>query len=118
MLKLYVVIREDLKPGLELAQGIHAAVELAILKPEDALAWRRESQNVAALGVADEAVLRQALGRVRENGRPSRPVPRARPRGSADRLRVHRGRFERRGPGPLELAARAQDDPARCVNWH
>lgn len=73
MLKLYVVIREDLKPGLELAQGIHAAVELAILKPEDALAWRRESQNVAALGAADEAGLRQALDRVREMGaRPAR----------------------------------------------
>jgi hypothetical protein len=73
MMKLYVVVREDLAPGLELAQALHAAVELAILRPEDALAWRRESQNVAILGErGGEAGLSATHARVRAMG--ARPV--------------------------------------------
>lgn len=72
MLKLYVVVREDLAAGLESVQALHAAVELAILRPEEAMAWRRASQNVAELGAQGSAHLSQVHALVRQHG--ARPV--------------------------------------------
>jgi len=57
MEKLFVVVRNDLEPGLQLAQAVHAAVKYA-LSHEDARRWHEESNNVAVLQVPDEAALK------------------------------------------------------------
>jgi len=63
MEKLFVVVRNDLEPGLQLAQAVHAAVKYA-LSHEDARRWHEESNNVAVLQVPDEEALRALTQRV------------------------------------------------------
>ena len=56
MEKLFVVIRNDLDPGLQLAQGIHAAIKY-VLENEGARRWHEDSNNLAVLQVPDERSL-------------------------------------------------------------
>jgi hypothetical protein len=51
--KLYVLVRGDLSPGLQLAQAVHAATEYALRFP----AMARSTENVVVLNVADEPEL-------------------------------------------------------------
>lgn len=69
MLKLYVVVRSDMAAGMIAAQALHAAVELALLQPEQAKAWREASQNVVVLSARGGALaLADALARARAAG--------------------------------------------------
>ena len=63
MEKLFVVVRNDLDPGLQLAQAVHAAVKYALFH-EDARRWHVESNNVAVLQVPDEAALKALTQKV------------------------------------------------------
>lgn len=51
--KLYVLVRGDLSPGLQVAQAVHAATEYALRLP----ALARSTPNVVVLSVPDEATL-------------------------------------------------------------
>lgn len=64
-LKLHLVVREDIPPGLQAAQLVHAATEFMSEYPEMAAAWRRDSNCVALLAVPDEASLKALAGRAR-----------------------------------------------------
>ena len=50
---MYVLVREDLSPGLQLAQAVHASVEFALANPERA----KSTPTVVVLGVPDEDTL-------------------------------------------------------------
>jgi peptidyl-tRNA hydrolase len=63
MEKLFVIVRNDLEPGLQVAQAVHAAVKYA-LSHEDARRWHKESNNVAVLQVPDEGALKALTQRV------------------------------------------------------
>lgn len=50
---MYVLVRSDLDPGLQLAQAVHAAVEYTLEHPDDV----RATPNVVVLSVPDEDTL-------------------------------------------------------------
>lgn len=54
---LYVLVRQDIPPGLQLAQVGHATAEWALYHQRQAEQWMRDSNYIAVLGVADEAEL-------------------------------------------------------------
>ena|SRR5688572_14311747 len=58
MEKLYIVVRADLKPGLQLAQACHALREFAARHPDLDTAWYRGSNNLVVLQVANEVALK------------------------------------------------------------
>ncbi len=51
--KLYVLVRDDLSPGLQLAQAVHAATAFAQRYPERS----RSTENAVILAVPDETTL-------------------------------------------------------------
>jgi len=57
MEKLYVITRNDLKPGLQLAQSCHTVWQFREDHPDLAKRWYEESNNIACLQVPDEATL-------------------------------------------------------------
>ena len=61
--KLFVVGRQDLPPGLRVAQMFHAARQFAEDHPEVEGTWFRESNTIVLLEVPDEAALRELASR-------------------------------------------------------
>lgn len=59
--KLYVVVRNDLKPGQQLAQAIHAKDEFAQKFPDINKAWYEQSNFICVLQVDDEESLLSLL---------------------------------------------------------
>lgn len=57
MLKLFIVVRADLDPGLQMAQAIHAAIQWVIEDPDLSSIWHKKSNNVVVKHVPDEAAL-------------------------------------------------------------
>jgi len=57
--KLYIAVRADLPAGLVLSQAVHAAIEFALERPEEARAWRDRSNTVAVVAADDERALRE-----------------------------------------------------------
>lgn len=57
MLKLFILVRADLEPGLQMAQAIHAAIQWVIEDPDLSSIWHKQSNNVVVKHVADEAAL-------------------------------------------------------------
>lgn len=55
--KLYVVVREDLPAGDQIAQAVHTALAFAFEHPEVARAWHEASNNLAVLAVPNEREL-------------------------------------------------------------
>lgn len=64
MEKLFVVVRNDLDPGLQMAQAIHAAIKYVLTHEEEARRWYEESNNLAVLQVPDEETLGALAQRV------------------------------------------------------
>lgn len=56
MLKLFIIVRADLDPGLQMAQAIHAAIQW-VMEDELAALWHKNSNNVVVKHVPDEAAL-------------------------------------------------------------
>lgn len=56
--KLYVIVREDLRPGLRMAQAGHAVAEVCIEWHHRAREWRRSGNYMIVLGVPDEGALK------------------------------------------------------------
>lgn len=55
--KLYVVVRNDLPPGVQLAQAIHAKDEFAMQFPDINKAWYEQSNYICVLQVENEETL-------------------------------------------------------------
>lgn len=61
---MYVVVRDDLSPGLQLAQGIHAVTELTMTHPPNTRLWHQASNNLVALAVDSERALTRLYARL------------------------------------------------------
>lgn len=59
MEKLYIIVRNDLSPGLQLPQACHAMREFINDFPELDRKWFDDSKNIVVLQVQDEAALRR-----------------------------------------------------------
>jgi len=57
--RLYIVVREDLHPGAQLAQGLHAFRDFVEAHGDVELTWYRTSNTIVALSVPDEEALLQ-----------------------------------------------------------
>lgn len=52
--RLYVIVRDDLRPGQQMAQAIHAAHSFAFENPDQFRAWIESSGYLVVLSVPDE----------------------------------------------------------------
>jgi hypothetical protein len=55
--KLYIVVRSDLPPGLQAAQAVHAAFSFACEYPEEMRRWHLESNFIVVLNAHNEVDL-------------------------------------------------------------
>jgi peptidyl-tRNA hydrolase len=58
-MKLYVVVREDLSPGSQMAQSLHAFREFVEYHPEIEKEWYKTSNTIVILGCKNESELVQ-----------------------------------------------------------
>ena len=66
--KLYVVTREDLSPGSQAVQGMHALTEFSMYFPREYEAWYRESNHLCFLSVKNEHELDLLCGMLFREG--------------------------------------------------
>jgi peptidyl-tRNA hydrolase len=52
--KLYIVVRQDLKPGSQLAQACHASFLFASEFPDETKDWMTNSNHIVILGIKSE----------------------------------------------------------------
>ena len=69
--KLFIVIRSDLPPGAQLAQGIHAMRAFVAAHPDVDRAWYESSNNIVVLNVPDAPALEQLLALGSQRGVPT-----------------------------------------------
>ena len=60
-MKLYVVTRQDLSPGQQIAQSAHAVAEWCLAVPNEARIWNEQSNTIICLSVPTEYDLRQSF---------------------------------------------------------
>jgi peptidyl-tRNA hydrolase len=68
-IKLYLIVRADLPPGLQAAQLVHAATVLCLEQTAAAMAWHRGVQNVVCLAAPNESELAQHARETAATGR-------------------------------------------------
>jgi hypothetical protein len=56
-MKLYIVVRQDLSPGYQIAQSLHAFREYVEHHPECERRWYKDSNTIVILGCKDEREL-------------------------------------------------------------
>lgn len=61
MKKLFIVIRNDLDHGMQLAQAVHAAMLFGYEHRDETAEWIKGANNVIVKRVADEAELKALL---------------------------------------------------------
>lgn len=66
--KLYVVVREDLAPGPQAVQAMHAFRQFQELHGDLERSWFRRSNHIAFLSVRDEAALRGLVDKALTDG--------------------------------------------------
>ena len=59
--KLYIVTRSDLKPGQQLSQATHAAIDFILEYPELSKQWREVSNHICILSVNNEEELNKLI---------------------------------------------------------
>ena len=59
--KLYTVTRQDLIPGSQAVQAMHASHEFAVQHTEEFLRWQKESNYLAFLSIANEDALKELI---------------------------------------------------------
>ncbi len=62
-MKLYIVVRNDLSPGAQMAQSVHAFREFVENHPETEENWYRTSNTIVILGADDEKHLKRLMRR-------------------------------------------------------
>ncbi len=55
--KLYIIVRSDLNPGMQLAQSCHALRAFIDDHPEEERSWHHDSNNLVVLQVPSEEAL-------------------------------------------------------------
>lgn len=68
MERLYVVTRQDLPPGAQLAQSCHAVSAFAVAFPEAHRLWHEHGQNLVVLAVSDEPALSRLADHIEARG--------------------------------------------------
>lgn len=68
MKKLFVIVRQDLKPGAQLAQSNHATTAFALAHPFRFFWWAIFVKNIAVLSVPNEAALADLLALAERKG--------------------------------------------------
>jgi peptidyl-tRNA hydrolase len=58
---MYVVVRGDLSPGLQMAQALHAAFTFAVWFPQHTKEWMDSSNYLVVLQTKNEAELQELL---------------------------------------------------------
>lgn len=66
--RLYIAVRADLLPGLQLAQAVHAAFALARERPDLVHPWMHTSNYLIIVCVADEGALLDLIGEAARRG--------------------------------------------------
>lgn len=66
--KLYVLVRQDLNPGYQIAQSIHAKDQFTHIFPSIERKWYFESNTIVVLGVRNEQELNAFSFLAKENG--------------------------------------------------
>lgn len=66
--KLVVVTREDLSPGQQCVQSVHAAVDFCIRNPELAKDWNTISNYIVCVSVKDELALIRLINKCESKG--------------------------------------------------
>lgn len=67
MNKIYVVVRDDLDPGDQLAQAVHAAFAYGHADPHGVDAWIHGANNVVVLAVRTEQELADLAARIHKD---------------------------------------------------
>lgn len=52
---MYVLVRSDLSPGLQIAQACHAVAEFSLEHPAEFHEWAEEGRNIVVLDGGDKA---------------------------------------------------------------
>lgn len=68
--KLYIIVRNDLAPGLQAAQACHALREFVSAHPEIDAVWHADSKTLVLLGVPTESDLKELATRAEGRGVP------------------------------------------------
>lgn len=63
-----MIVRKDLKPGLQMAQSCHVVFNFSQEHPNETRIWMNESNYIAVLNSADEADLLRLIDRARHEG--------------------------------------------------
>lgn len=66
--KLYVVVRQDLSPGAQIAQSLHAFREYIREHPESEKNWYLSSNTIVILGCYDESELVKLVNKGKARG--------------------------------------------------
>lgn len=66
--KMYVLVRQDLTPGYQIAQSIHAKDQFTHDFPEEENEWYFESNTIVVLGVKNECSLKAFAYMAESNG--------------------------------------------------
>jgi hypothetical protein len=66
--KLFIIVREDLNPGSQAVQGMHAMRQFIADHPELEKKWFEISNHIAFLGVKDEVSLLKMYDRLERKG--------------------------------------------------
>lgn len=62
--RIYIIVRSDLAPGLQIAQAGHALRSFAAAHPELDRSWYAGGNNLVVLAVPDEPALAQLLAQL------------------------------------------------------
>lgn len=68
--KLYVITREDLDPGYQAVQSVHAGIQFAMEHAEIHKEWYEQSNYLGLLSVSNELELNQLIEKAHANGIP------------------------------------------------
>lgn len=66
MKKIYVVVRDDLEPGDQIAQAVHAAFAYGNTDPHGVDAWIHGANNVVVVAAQTEQELARLAAKIRE----------------------------------------------------
>lgn len=66
--KIYIIVRDDLKPGIQAAQAVHSIVEFQNIWPEIAKEWYKHSNFIAILSVKNEEELINLINKLQKKG--------------------------------------------------
>jgi hypothetical protein len=62
------VTRQDLSPGYQLVQSVHAAIDFILAHPKEAKEWHLNSNYLGCLAAKDEQSLKDLIAKLEENG--------------------------------------------------